>query len=57
MRARSRRSVAQLGRRLELAHRLLDAEPEQLIVEVLLARAQVLDPQFANLTNLHDADS
>src|SRR6187399_1874241 len=48
---------AQLGRRLELTHRLLDAEPEQLIVEVLLARLQILDAQFANLTNLHDADS
>ena len=43
MRARSRRSVAHLGRRLELPHRLLDPQPEQLVVEVLLARAQLVD--------------
>jgi hypothetical protein len=40
--------VAHLGRRLELSHRLLDAQPEQLIVELLLAVAQLVDRQLAD---------
>src|SRR5689334_18002460 len=42
---------------LELSHRLLDAQPEQLIVEILLALLQFVDRQIAELPYLHDAFS
>src|SRR3972149_2301574 len=45
----------ELLRRLELPHRLLDAQPEQLIVHVLLALPQLVDREVADLRHLHDA--
>src|SRR5688500_12589533 len=47
----------QLVGRLELPHRLLDAQPEQLIVHVLLALPQFVDTEVADLRHLHDAFS
>src|SRR3954465_14009202 len=38
-----------LQRRIELSHRLLDSKPEQLVVEVVLARAQILEAQLPQL--------
>src|SRR5262249_17883674 len=49
--------VADLARRLELSHRLLDPEPEQLVVDLPLVRLQLVDRQIANLGHLHDAPS
>src|SRR6185295_18509846 len=49
--------AAHLGRRLELPHRLLNPQPEQLVVEVALAHQQVGDRQLANLRRLHDTVS
>src|SRR5262245_6758314 len=46
-----------LGGGLELPHRLLDAQPEQLIVQVLLLRPQLVEAQLAYLTSLHHAFS
>src|SRR5688500_5138440 len=48
---------AHLRRRLELPHRLLDAQPEQMVVELLLARAQLVDAEFPDLPDLHTAFS
>src|SRR4051794_33441517 len=41
--------------RLELAHRFLNPQAEQLIVEILLALLQLVGPQIAELPDLHDA--
>src|SRR5204863_1993335 len=49
--------VSHLRRRLELAHRLLDAKPEQLVVELLLALTEHVDRELPNFPNLHDAFS
>src|SRR4029079_16747279 len=42
---------------LELPHRLLDPQPEQLIVEILLALLQLVGPEIAELPDLHTAFS
>src|SRR5262249_9368737 len=47
----------ELVRRLELPHRLLDPQAEQLIVEVLLALPQLVRPEIADFSDLHDAFS
>src|SRR5262249_53858419 len=47
----------QLVGRLELPHRLLDPQPEQLIVELFLALLQLVGPQIPELTALHDGRS
>src|SRR5436305_2045563 len=41
--------------RLELPHRLLDPQAEELIVEILLALLQLVWPQIAELADLHTA--
>jgi hypothetical protein len=43
--------------RLELPHRLLDAQAEELIVRVLHALLQLVDAEVANFDDLHDAFS
>src|SRR4029079_11886092 len=40
-----------------LPHRLLNAQAEHLIVEILLALPQLVDPEVAELGHLHDASS
>src|SRR5690606_2131417 len=47
----------QLLRRLDLPHRFLDPQPEELIVELLLTLPQVVDRQVSHLGHLHDAFS
>src|SRR5262249_9909623 len=42
---------------LELPHRLLDPQPEQLVVEILLALLQLVRPQIAEFPDLHTAFS
>src|SRR5687767_5043234 len=44
---------AQLERRIELAERLLNAHPEQLILELLRARLQVVHRQIALFRHVH----
>src|SRR5687768_5955301 len=44
---------AQLERRIELAERLLNAHPEQLILELLRARLQVVHRQIAQFRHVH----
>ncbi len=52
-RARSRRTDSDLRRRLELAHRLLNPQPEQLIGEVALFRAEFVGAEVAQFRGLH----
>src|SRR5204863_7699253 len=49
--------VADFRRRLELPHRLLDAQPEQLVVQLLLPVAQHVDRQLTDFRYLHEAFS
>ena len=53
MRARVAAHRAHLVRRLELAHRLLDAQPEQLIGQIALFRAELVGAEVAQLRGLH----
>src|SRR5215831_17647134 len=43
--------------RIELPHRLLDPQPEQLVVEILLAQPQLVRPEIADFPDLHTAFS
>src|SRR5579884_2736025 len=43
----------ELARRFELSHRLLDPQPEQLIVELALALLQLVGPEIADFSDLH----
>src|SRR4029453_64317 len=49
--------VLHLARRLELSHRLLQAHAEQLIVQLVRARAQGVSVQLSQFLDLHDAFS
>src|SRR5204863_10105150 len=50
--------IAQLQRRVELAERLLNAHPEELILEIFHARVQIVDGKVAQFGNVdHDTFS